>query len=90
MLHLQVEGILDRAHVVALRDVIAAADAAGTAGFILHCTGMTGADAAGLGLLRELRDRGAQFLDLPVPVAWNLGLMDIPSSDTNEHSRIMQ
>ena len=61
-LHLHLEGMLDRVHVIALRDVVAEARARKLERFVLHCAGLTGADDAGLAFLRKLKDEARRSL----------------------------
>ncbi len=74
-LHLRLEGQLDDVHAGALRDVLAEARATGMTHFVLDCAGMTGAEGDGLEVLRTLKENGAQFIGLPVTIAWRLGLL---------------
>jgi anti-anti-sigma regulatory factor len=85
-LHLRLEGMLDDAHAVALRDVIDEARASGIRAFVLDCAGMTGAEGTGLDLLRALKQGGATFRDLPVTLAWHLGLLHTTQSGSIQPS----
>jgi hypothetical protein len=84
-LHLHLEGMLDEVHVIALRDVVAEAHTRKLDRFVLHCAGLAGADNAGLAFLRQLKQGGATFVDLQVPVAWHLGLLNtMQQGSTNQ------
>ena len=85
-LHLRLEGTLDDAHASALRDVIHEAQGAHIQQFVLDCTGMSGAEGEGLELLRSLKDGGATFRDLPVTIAWRLGLLNSTQSGSIQPS----
>ena len=85
-LHLRLEGMLDDAHAGALRDVVAEARAGQITHFVLDCAGMTGADGAGIDLLRTLKEDGATFRDLPVTLAWHLGLLHTTHSGSTQPS----
>ena len=85
-LHLRLEGMLDDAHAGALRDVIEEAKAGKILSFVLDCAGMTGADGTGLDLLRSLKEGGATFHDLPVAIAWHLGLLHTTRSGNTQPS----
>ena len=85
-LHLRLEGMLDEAHAGALRDVIAEARGSMITQFVLDCAGMTGADATGLELLRSMKADGAVFHDLPVAMAWHLGLLHTTHSGSTQPS----
>lgn len=74
-LHIHLEGTLDDVHVTALRDVVAEARVRKLDRLIMHCAQMTGADDAGLAFLQELKTEGATFVELPVTIAWHLGLL---------------
>jgi hypothetical protein len=75
--------MLDEVHIIALRDVVAEAHARKLERFVLHCAGLAGADNAGLAFLRTLKEEGATFVDLQVPIAWNLGLLNTTEQGSN-------
>lgn len=79
-LHLRLEGVLDGAHAVALRDVVDEARNGTIEQFVLHCAGLTGVEGEGLDLLLLLKADGATFSDLPVTIAWRLGLLNTTHS----------
>lgn len=82
-LHLHLEGMLDRVHIIALREVVAEAQARKLERFVLHCAGLAGADDAGFAFLRKLKEDGATFVDLQVPIAWHLGLLNTTEQGSN-------
>jgi len=71
-LHIHLEGTLDHEHVVALNEVIREADQRHIATLVIHCNGLLGIDDSGRTFLLDLKQRGAQLLDLPVTVSWKL------------------
>jgi ABC-type transporter Mla MlaB component len=75
-LHIQMEGTLDREHVIALNEVVREADQHEIPYLVLHCSGLLGVDEAGKAFLHDLRARGAKLLDLPVTVSWKLYATD--------------
>jgi hypothetical protein len=81
-LHIYMEGTLDREHVVALNEVVREADTLEMPCLVLHCSGLLGVDDAGRTFLHDLRDRGAQLLDLPVTVSWKLHATDSQTQRT--------
>jgi hypothetical protein len=85
-LHLRLEGVLDGAHAVALRDVVDEARKGKIERFVFHCAGLTGAEGEGLDLLFMLKADGATFCDLPVTIAWRLGLLHTTQSGSFQPS----
>jgi hypothetical protein len=85
-LHLQLEGVLDGAHAVALRDVVNEARNGRIERLVFHCAGLSGAEGEGLDLLLMLKADGAIFKDLPVTIAWRLGLLNTTQSGSFQPS----
>ena len=76
VLHLLLEGSLDKAHVVALQAVLDEATEIGVTGFVLHCKELRYTDDEGVRFLREMKHAGAKLVDLPLQVRWKLTLIE--------------
>lgn len=76
LLHLLLEGSLDKAHVVALQGVLDEATEIGITGFVLHCKELRYTDDEGIRFLRNMKHAGAKLVDLPLQVRWKLTLIE--------------
>jgi anti-anti-sigma regulatory factor len=72
ILHIHLEGALDREHVVAMSEVVREAEQRQIPNLVLHCGGLLSIDDSGKTFLADLKSRGARLLDLPITVSWRL------------------
>jgi hypothetical protein len=81
-LHIHLEGTLDSAHVVALKDVLQEATERTIPQVILHCIRLQSVDESGARFLRNARGQGVILLDLPITVSWKLQALDTQTKRT--------
>ena len=82
LIHLKLEGELDRLHVVALRDVADEGLRRGIRSFVLDCHDLRAADDDGVMFLVRLKSLGASFVSLPLPLQWKMSHYESQTSQT--------
>ncbi len=83
VLHLVLEGDLDKVHVVALQDAIRNALPFDELQVVLHCDGLQSVDDEGVHVLAHLKHEGATLNNVPLLVDWKLRLLEQqPQSNT--------